>query len=119
MDIEVRTMLEIVNKDILPAMTEEYAFYTDVKGKKLPKFIENRIASLGVTIDEAYSEAAKLEELWIAANQEKEEYSCGLKIRNTVVPQMEKLRSCIDTFETTASRRFYQLPLYEDMLFNL
>ena len=32
---------------------------------------------------------------------------------------MQDLRECIDSYEVIASREFYKLPLYEDMLFSL
>ena len=32
---------------------------------------------------------------------------------------MEELRALIDRYEEIASRQFYQVPLYEDMIFNL
>jgi len=32
---------------------------------------------------------------------------------------MNELRSCIDRYEVFASREFYKLPSYEDMLFSL
>jgi glutamine synthetase len=32
---------------------------------------------------------------------------------------MDDVRAVIDSYEEIASREFYKLPLYEDMLFNL
>jgi Uncharacterized protein related to glutamine synthetase len=119
MDIEVRTMLEMTRKDVLPAMTAEYHFYQSAAGKDAPKFVAKRMSQLAELIDDTYGAVDRMTSLWKEAYGESDDYACGKKIYYSVVPEMETLRKYIDRYEEIASRDFYKLPLYEDMLFSL
>ncbi len=120
MDIEVRTLIEMGRKDILPAMTAEFDFYAEAasKIKKCPKFFETRMEQLSELIDNTYRATEKMTVLWKEANESNDDFECGKKIYYTVIPAMEELRKYIDRYEEIASRNFYKLPLYEEMLFD-
>lgn len=119
MDIEVRTMLEMTRKDVLPAMTAEYHFYQATAGKDAPKFTARRMSQLAELIDGTYDAVDRMTSLWKEAYGVPDDYECGKKIYYSVVPEMAVLRKYIDRYEEIASRNFYRLPLYEDMLFSL
>lgn len=119
MDIEVRTMLEMTRKDILPAMTAEYKFYAEAAGKDAPKFITKRMSQMAELLDGTYAAVDKMTSLWKEAYSVADDYECGKSIYYSVVPEMDALRKYIDRYEEIASRDFYKLPLYEDMLFSL
>jgi len=122
MDIEVRTLIEMGRKDVLPAMTAEYNFYAEAAqngGKDAPKFLTKRMSQLSELIDNVYAATEKMTTLWKDANSSCDDFECGKKIYYTVAPQMEVLRKYIDRYEEIASRNFYKLPLYEEMLFNI
>ena len=122
MDIEVKTLIEMTRKDILPAMTEELRFYTDTAaaaGKATPHFVQKRIDQLSELIDKSYSYVDKMTQLWKDANSSGNDYECGKKIYYSVAPAMEELRAYIDRYEQIASRSFYKVPLYEEMIFDL
>ena len=119
MDIEIRTLIEMARKDVLPAMTAEYQFYKDKEVDGCPKFITTRVGQLAELIDGTYDSVDKMTKLWKEAYSETDDYECGKYIYYNVCPEMEKLRKRIDRYEEIASRNFYKLPLYEDMLFNL
>lgn len=122
MDIEVKTLIEMTRKDILPAMTSELKFYSETAecaGKAAPKFVLKRIDQLSKLIDKSYAYVDKMTQLWKDANSSNDDYECGKKIYYSVVPAMEELRAYIDRYEEIASRSFYKLPLYEEMVFNL
>ncbi len=122
MDIEVKTLIEMTRKDVLPAMTAELQFYADTYasiGKTAPKFITKRMAQLTELIDKAYDLTDQMTQLWKDANSSTDTFATGKKIYYTVSPAMEELRKVIDRYEEIASRSFYKLPLYEDMLFTL
>lgn len=120
MDIEVRTLIEMGRKDVLPAMSAEFDFYAEAasKAKKCPKFFETRMEQLSELIDNTYSATEKMTTLWKEANETGDDFECGKKIYYTVVPAMLELRKYIDRYEQIASRNFYKLPLYEEMLFD-
>ncbi len=122
MDIEVRTLLEITRKDILPVMTKEVRFYAEAvsaAGKAAPAYIKKRLAQFTEICDQTYEDCEKLEEVWILANQNRTETECAAAIHDHVIPCMEVLRSRIDSFETIVSRENYRIPMYENMLFEL
>ena len=117
MDIEVKTMLEMTEKDVLPAMEEEYMFF-DQAGDGAPSFMKKRKATLYDLIDATAEGVAELSEKWKKATESDDPYRAGYDIYYEVVPAMQKLRSFIDQYESIASRKFYTLPMYEQMLFN-
>ena len=122
MDIEVKTLIEMTRKDVLPAMTADYEFYAETAakaGSKAPKFVTKRMTQLSELIDKSYAYVDKMTKLWKDANASNDDYECGKKIYYTVAPAMEELRKYIDRYEEIASRKYYKLPLYEQMLFDL
>lgn len=67
MGIEVRTMIEMARKDILPAQTAELKFYSDAvnaSGKSAPKFIHDHASKVSTLIDQTYQATQELEEAW-------------------------------------------------------
>ena len=120
--IEVKTLCEITKKNVLPAMTAELEFYCNAlnaSGKHAPAYIKNRVNELSALVDDTDAALKALEEGWAAAYAIKDVSKSGREIFYKVCPLMEDLRKYIDSFETIASRKFWDLPLYEDMLFNI
>ena len=122
MDIEVKTLIEMTRKDVLPAMTAELKFYSETAaaaGSACHAFVTKRMNQLSELIDKSYAYVDRMTQLWKDANSCGNDYECGKKIYYSVLPAMEELRALIDRYEEIASRSFYKLPLYEDMIFNL
>ncbi|MGM9940634.1 MAG: glutamine synthetase III [Bulleidia sp.] len=117
MDIEVRTMLEMTSRNVLPAMEEEYMFY-DKAGDQAPSFMKKRKKTLYDLIDETGAEMEDLADEWKKATEITDLYQSGYDIYYKVIPAMDRLRASIDTYESIASTKFYKLPLYEQMLFD-
>lgn len=121
LDIEVRTMLDMARRDILPEMTGEYGVYADIltKTKKAPAYIRKHCAEVEELMEETDRNITLLEETWLNAREESSEFLTGKKIREEVTVQMNVLRKTADRFETIADRRVCRLPSYEEMLFNI
>lgn len=122
MVIEVRTLLEMTRKDVLPAMTAELNFYAQAlasSGTAAPKYIKDQVRYLSDLIDNTAKAVKALEKGWQKALEAPDTFTAGKNIYYSVTPLMLKLRELIDSYEMIASRSFYQLPMYEDMLFNL
>ena len=123
MTIEVRTMLEMARRDILPAMTAELNFYAqsmNACSSAAPKFIKDRVKTLSGMIDRTDKACDALEKgLQKAIEKAPDTFTAGKNIYYSVSPLMAKLRAEIDAYEDIAGREFYHLPMYEDMLFNL
>ena len=122
MGIEVRTMIEMVRKDILPAQTAELKFYSDAvnaSGKRVPKFILDHTNAVSMLIDQTHQAVQDLEEAWQKVTATGNTYEVGKNIYYKINPLMDQLRDAVDHYEQIASREFYKLPSYEDILFNI
>ena len=122
MVIEVRTLLEMSRKDVLPAMSAELNFYAKTlasAGDLAPKFIKERVRTLASLIDATDKACTALEKGWQKAMKAPDTFTAGKDIYYNVSPLMLDLRKQIDSYEMIASREFYHLPMYEDMLFSL
>lgn len=122
MGIEVRTMIEMARKDILPAQTAELKFYSDAvnaSGKSAPKFIHDHASKVSTLIDQTYQATQELEEAWQKVTATGNTYTIGQNIYYKINPLMDKLRDAVDRYEQISSREFYKLPSYEDILFNI
>ena len=122
MGIEVRTMIEMARKDILPSQIAELKFYNDTinsSGKNTPKFIRDHARTISTLIDQTYQAIQSLEEAWQKATTTGNTFEIGQNIYYKINPLMDKLRASVDAYEKIAAREFYKLPSYEDILFNI
>ena len=122
MGIEVRTMIEMARKDILPSQIAELKFYQDTintSGKNTPKFIRDHASSVSTLIDQTYQAIQALEDAWQKVTATGNTFEIGQNIYYKINPLMDKLRASVDAYEKIAAREFYKLPSYEDILFNI
>lgn len=122
MGIEVRTMIEMARKDILPSQIAELKFYNDIintSGKNTPKFIRDHASTISTLIDQTYQAIQSLEDAWQKATTIGNTFEVGQNIYYKINPLMDKLRASVDAYEKIAAREFYKLPSYEDILFNI
>ena len=122
MGIEVRTMIEMARKDILPSQIAELKFYNDTintSDKNTPKFIRDHASTISTLIDQTYQAIQSLEEAWQKATTTGNTFEIGQNIYYKINPLMDKLRASVDAYEKIAAREFYKLPSYEDILFNI
>ncbi len=122
MGIEVRTMIEMARKDILPSQIAELKFYNDTintSGKNTPKFIRDHASTVSTLIDQTYQAIQTLEDAWQKVTATGNTFEIGQNIYYKINPLMDKLRASVDAYEQIAAREFYKLPSYEDILFNI
>lgn len=122
MGIEVRTMIEMARKDILPSQIAELKFYNDTinsSGKNTPKFIRDHARTISTLIDQTYQAIQSLEDAWQKVTTIGNTFEVGQNIYYKINPLMDKLKSSVDAYEKIAAREFYKLPSYEDILFNI
>lgn len=122
MGIEVRTMIEMARKDILPSQIAELKFYNDTinsSGKNTPKFIRDHARTISTLIDQTYQAIQSLEDAWQKVTTIGNTFEIGQNIYYKINPLMDKLRAYVDAYEQIAAREFYKLPSYEDILFNI
>ena len=122
MGIEVRTMIEMARKDILPSQIAELKFYNDTintSGKNTPKFIRDHASTISTLIDQTYQAIQALEDAWQKVTANGNTFEIGQNIYYKINPLMDKLRASVDAYEQIAAREFYKLSSYEDILFNI
>ncbi len=118
LNIEVNTMLEMVNKDILPAAFKYHSllhginFATSSAGGKVQ-------GALSKLEDEVYERKNQLESLNSKANEAKDRMEAARVYADQVIPAMQNLRDSCDKIEELVSEDCKPFPSYEDLLFRL
>ena len=126
LNIEVETMLEMINKDILPAAFK----YTDAVAQtaiNLNAVVPGAKASAQVSLlkklDELSSSLSqKAEELCQKHAAAKSESDCMKRARayaDSVLPVMAETRAVADEIEPLLGEAYKPYPCYEDLLFRL
>ncbi len=124
LQIEASTMLEMLHKDILPAITDYNDELTiaalNKKGIGINAGFEAKLAdklsSLGAKI---YAKAEKLEKALAKAEATKGAHAQATCYRNSVLTAMEDLRSSVDEAENMLGGKYLPYPTYGDLLFGV
>ena len=120
--IEARTMIDMAQKQILPAV-ETYIFSLSktlrAKLDVLPdapcRMEKELITRLSLLQDEAYDALNALSREVTAANEEKHAIRAALLYANRIVPAMAALREKVDALESLTAQDAWPLPTYGDM----
>lgn len=124
LNIEVCTMIEMVNKDIIPAAFKYMNVLADTEFKMQRVFSLcdaglNMMKRLNDLINELH---IKTEELVDLHNKTKELTSILDKSKNyadVILPQMRKVREVADSIEVLLGEEYKPFPSYEDLLFSV
>ena len=126
LNIEARTMVDMVKRDILPAISKyEYALSSAANAKRTlsPSIVcgyeekqVRRLASLAEIICERTENLEKIvDEINGAGNPE----VTACAYRDRVCPLMKQLRAAVDEAETLVSAEYWPFPTYGDLLFGV
>ncbi len=124
-NIEALTMVEMAKRDVIPAVSD---FIAELCGNlaakravydELPCETEKKLISrLSALNDEASLTVEKLES--DLKNIDKREIVSSAKaMAHTVIPDMDKLRNCVDEMETLTSSDYWPYPSYFDILYGV
>ena len=124
-NIEAQTMLEMANREILPACLEYAADLS--KGVKNGEIVGvsseamrallKRVVALS---DRAYTLTRSLEkEVALARTKTTDALNGSYFIKDKVIPAMNALRACCDELETIVSKEYWPFPTYSDLLFSV
>ena len=123
--IEARTMVEMVNKNYLPAISgysNEVATSLLNKKEALPnmifKYEEEVLKTLTNVIEESKCLVKKLETL-INDSSKEENGSKAMFIKDYIIPVMNELRIKIDDAETLCPETVWPYPSYREILFSV
>ena len=123
LNIEVGTMIEMVNKDIEPSALNFLNKLTDTYSKMpadLPfEYGKNQIKKVSALLNELEQKKQKLDELHIQAQKKTELMEKAEHYAKKVLPAMEDLRSSGDLLEELLGQEYKPYPSYEDLLFSV
>ena len=116
--IEAVTMLEMADRDILPAVSRFCGELQQRTEKRSTRYELDTLASLNKLLDEAYDARCALEKALTEVNGGVDEAAACL-YRDSVLPAMRWLRAAADTMETKMPSKDWPFPTYGDMLFSV
>ncbi len=126
LNIEVKTMIDMIYKDILPA---SYAYMDAVadSAAKVRGLVANARCAAQTTLlekmtalaDKLNFETDKLENIHNAAENEKDIVKQARDYADKVIPQMEAARAVADKIEPLLGEKFKPYPNYADLMFRV
>ena len=111
--VEVRTLLKMVHRQVLPSIARETLDYKNADSSMMKKHYEKLCAcydSISSAIDKLESDLNK-------AMEEKDEYQLARKMRDLSNDEMPEIRRCIDEYESISSKEIFTVPTYSEILF--
>ena len=125
LEIEVKTMIHIANRDIMPAINKYIG--------KLAKNIET-VSAIDSSINSSYQKrtlrklsenlakidefTSELEAKYFEANKISDIEKQAFFIKDTLLPLMASLRKVVDESETMMPKHYWPMPTYEELLFS-
>ena len=125
-NIEALTMLDMAEKDILPAMSKYGGALAEVISKKtaaLPEadctYERETLRRLSALTAACYAAAGKLEKDLLDAKAIEDVSKLGYYCHNVILPDMTELRTCADELETLSPSELWPYPSYGELLFGI
>ena len=125
-NIEAQTMVEMVTRDILPAVnayTAEVAAGASAKAaaiKGVNITMETELVStLSDLVGEGYEALKALKKADADARAEQAGEKMALAFSERVLPAMQTLRKKVDAMEELTASDYWPLPTYGDMMFRI
>ncbi len=125
-NIEALTMLDMVRKDIIPAVSSYLKDLSDtaVAKKAISSDISNElekgiISQLSTLSAILYKKTGKLEEGLIGVKYQDTVTAQGEYYRDVIVPAMEELREVADDIEAQVGEKYWPYPTYGKLLFSV
>lgn len=124
LNIEVSTMLQMVNKDIIPAAFKYMNVIADTEFKMQRVFTLcdaglNLIKKLNDLINELDINSEKLNSLHDEVKAKTDILEKSQIYASTIIPQMQKVRQVADSIEKLLGSDYKPFPSYEDLLFSV
>ena len=122
--IEALTMLDMANKDILPAMSKFTAELADAIAKKSAAKIsagyeKGTLKEVADHLDAMYKAVKKLEADEVKGNDITDVVELADFCRDVIIPDMEEVRAHSDAIEMVADSKTWPYPSYGKLLFGV
>ncbi len=122
--IEGRTMIDMLKKDIMPAVSgysAKIAANLTIKksANACTAYEEKTLAELCAVLEEINAGTASLQEVLVNAKAIRNIQEAAEYYQSTVIPVMEKTRAAVDKAETLTDRTAWPYPSYTDLLYSI
>ena len=124
--IEARTMADMANTDILPSVSafskklgEAYAAKKAVSAELECKYEKSLVSELSALLDDAACDVKELSDTVEALAGVKDYAKKAEIIKDSIIPEMAKLRKVCDKAETLTSEKYWPFPTYGKLLFGV
>lgn len=124
-NIEALTAIDMVSRDILPAVSAYAAKLGETLERKrvlanIPcKYESETLRRLSELTDSIYEELGRLEESTAAVKKRGETLAMAKGFETEVLPKMAKLRTFVDAAEAITASEYWPYPTYGDLLFGV
>ena len=117
-------MLDMANKDILPAMSGFTADLADAAAKKSAakascKYEEGTLSEVTAHLDAMYDAVKKLEADEVKGIEITDAVELADFCRDVIIPDMEEVRKHSDAMEMIAAQKAWPYPSYGQLLFGV
>lgn len=122
--IEALTMLDMVKKQILPAVTAQEHEWLDTAAMKqqlldVKSCYETKSAALASDLQEAAFAASEKLKRVVQKAEKLDVESAAFCYRDEVLPLMDEVRTACDALETMTSPQYWPFPTYGKLLFGI
>ncbi|MGN0819626.1 MAG: glutamine synthetase III [Christensenellaceae bacterium] len=125
-NIEAMTMVDMATKLIIPACFKYEKELADLIYKKencatgiSSKAEEKRLKVIAVYVDKLYDSVEKLQKDLKANDKHCEIYETAKYFKDTILTDMETVRTYSDNLEAIVSKEYWPIPSYSDLLYSI
>ncbi len=121
MEVEVRTLQQIIKRQILPTLTKEFQEILPILSafKNIPSYISERQNYLHDTMNNLSTLSNDLSVSFTKILETSNLNDRGVKIVKTIQPKILEIRQLLDHYEKNSTNDIYSIPMYCHLLFNL
>ncbi|MEG0177196.1 glutamine synthetase III family protein [Anaerorhabdus sp.] len=117
-EVEVRTLQQIVKREILPLIVKEIEELIPLLNlKTVPNYVVTRYNLLTNYLEELNISQEKLHDAFEETLKINDTYKQGVENYYKIAPMMLEVRNFIDSYEKCSTKNIYDLPLYGDLLY--
>ena len=113
--LEGRTLLSMLEKDIIPSVIQEIRFIKDAVEVSSSKGLKAYLDSLSQGLDKLYEEKEVLEDILKKSRDLTSLEERAQLLQEDLVAQLEEIRQTSDALEKAMSRRSWSLASYEEL----
>ena len=125
-NIEANTLLQMIKRDVIPAVSAYLSFLCDCINKKraaggdIDCAVEIKLArELSKENTDLFTKTAELESALKKAKAAKEISESAIIYHDSVLAVMNKIRETADKAESEVKREYWPYPTYDDLLFKI